>query len=434
MDHQQLARDTDTAPITPHQDHGGRSPLAKSPLSRSPLSNRANIDIDKADTNWEHKDSSEGPPSTHDSVCDAAWISTSDLAKSPYQTPGRPATPIRSPVGIDLDSESPLSRFETPFLYGYGTELAPILEQRSIATLRTIGSRSTSDLSSLLHDAPGALACDASSRSRSSNSKSETATATVITPTTTTSPRRPLRRRGSLDLNAAAAAAGAPGSPLRQREEAEAGPQLRRLVYSRPTVHLVDVYAYPRRPVYPPPQRPATPPSLRRIPRPRSEGDAYIAGGGRIAYEEPGFRAPRSGHGSLASHPFMMSPQLPSSSLSSSAAGAPRVSARRSWSYARTRRGEQQQQQQHASSTTTMRRVSRTSRHDDGGVACTDTAHPASLPETVRGACKRCHRPRDERWSLGSTLVGHGPGARHGADWCGRCACRKIARGWCCGG
>ncbi|RYC54813.1 hypothetical protein CHU98_g11395, partial [Xylaria longipes] len=195
----------DTSSFT-NSPNGGRT--------RSPLSNRANIDIETAakTTNWEHKDSSEGPPSSHESVCDAAWISTSDLAKSPYQTPGRPVTPFRS-IDIDLESESPLSRLETPFLYGYGTELAPILEQRSIATLRTKGSLSTSDLSSLLHDAPGG-----SSRS---HSKSDN---------TTHSHSHPLRRQRSF-------------SPHENSEAGESSPQLKRLAYSRPTVHIVDVHA-----------------------------------------------------------------------------------------------------------------------------------------------------------------------------------------------
>ncbi|KAK7949120.1 uncharacterized protein PG986_010006 [Apiospora aurea] len=49
----------------------------------------------------------------------------------------RPATPARL-MNIDLNYESPLARLElTPFLYGRGTELAPITEQRSIATLRS---------------------------------------------------------------------------------------------------------------------------------------------------------------------------------------------------------------------------------------------------------------------------------------------------------
>lgn len=244
----------DTSPITTPQN-GDRSLQ-----TRSPLSNRANIDIDTAavmTTNWEHKDSSEGPPSTHESVCDAAWLSTSDLAKSPYQTPGRPVTPLRSPIDIDLESESPLSRLETPFLYGYGTELAPILEQRSIATLRTKGSLSTSDLSSLLHDAPGA----ASSHSSHSHSKSDNT--------------HPLRRQPSFGPH-----------------EESSPPQLKRLAYSRPTVHIVDVHAYPRKPIYPPPQRAQTPPSLRRIARPQSEGDAYVSTStATIAYEAPTFRA-----------------------------------------------------------------------------------------------------------------------------------------------
>ncbi|KAI0451828.1 hypothetical protein F5B21DRAFT_363430 [Xylaria acuta] len=427
MDHSQPIQNTimDTSPITSSQN-GGRSLR-----TRSPLSNRANIDIDTATktTNWEHKDSSEGPPSTHESICDAAWISTSDLAKSPYQTPGRPVTPFRS-IDIDLDSESPLSRLETPFLYGHGTELAPILEQRSIATLRTKGSLSTSDLSSLLHGASGG----SSSRS---HSKSDNTTHS-----------HPLRRQHSSFSPHA--------SPEALTGTGESGPQLRRLAYSRPTVHVVDVHAYPRKPIYPPPQRPRTPPSLRRIARPQSEGDAYVSAfstatgtSSGIAYEEPGFRPPRSGHGNLSTHPFM-SQSATAITATSTAAGPSSFAAR------------QQQQQQlrggrrdgndlhdlHLYLTPTTTTAMRGARHGGGGGGGgaqqmshhrrdTSTGSPdigyLAPPETRGGTCKKCRRPRGEQWSLGSTLVGYGPGIRRGADWCSRCACRKVVRGWCCG-
>ncbi|KAI0556285.1 hypothetical protein F4679DRAFT_26770 [Xylaria curta] len=351
----------------------------RSQQTRSPLSNRANIAIDKT-TIWEHKDSSEDPPSTHESIFDAAWLSTSDLAKSPYQTPGRPVTPFRAAIDIDLESESPLSRLETPFLYGHGTELAPILEQRSIATLRTKGSLSTSDLSSLLHDAPGG---NNKSRSKSDNS-------------------HPLRHQPSF-------------SPPSATETGSSSPQLRHLSFSRPTVHIVDVHAYPRKPIYPAPQRPRTPPSLRRISRPQSEGDAYMitATSSSIAYEAPNFRAPRSGHGNLSSHPFLTSQSTTAITTAPSTPNQRRNNEPQLEQYIPlTRRSGVRSQQQRETST--------------GGSPNMEYLAP---PDT----CKKCRRPRCERWSLGATLVGYGPGMRRGADWCSRCACRKIMRGCCCG-
>ncbi|KAI1158312.1 hypothetical protein F5B18DRAFT_100694 [Nemania serpens] len=367
--------------------------------TRSPLSNRANIRVDAVhtNTNWEHKDSSEGQPSSHASVCDAAWLSTSDLTKSPYQTPGRPATPLRS-VDIDLESESPLSRLETPFLYGYGTELAPILEQRSIATLRTIGSRSASDLSSLLHDAPGTGSAGGSGSSKS-HSKSDTATES-----------RPLRRQNGFGLHDTT-------TPITHADQrlADSGPRLRCLSYLRPTVHTVDVHAYPRKPIYPPPQRPATPPSIRRIARSRSEADAYVtSASSKIAYEEPGFRPPRSGHGNLSAHPFVSQTTMTTPARSARPRGA-RGSARAPMRAVPSSRHVAQTSSQHGSST----------------ASAAGTEYPAP-PETRGGACQKCGHARGERWSLGSTLVGHGPGMRRGADWCSRCACRKIVRGCCC--
>ncbi|KAI1737204.1 hypothetical protein F4680DRAFT_223379 [Xylaria scruposa] len=358
--------------------------INRSQQTRSPLSNRANINIDKT-TIWEHKDSSEDPPSTHESIFDAAWLSTSDLAKSPYQTPGRPVTPFRAAIDIDLESESPLSRLETPFLYGHGTELAPILEQRSIATLRTKGSLSTSDLSSLLHDAPGGGG-GGSTRSRSKSDNSH-----------------PLRRQPSFS------------PPSTTTETGSSSPQLRHLSFSRPTVHIVDVHAYPRKPIYPAPQRPKTPPSLRRISRPQSEGDAYMitATSSSIAYEAPGFRAPRSGHGNLSSHPFFITSQSTTAIPSTSAA--------------RQRRNEPRLEQYIPLTTTT------TTRRQTSTASPADIGYLAPPPPEEEGTCKKCRRPRGERWSLGSTLVGYGPGMRRGADWCSRCACRKIIRGCCCG-
>ncbi|KAI0965969.1 hypothetical protein F4678DRAFT_484526 [Xylaria arbuscula] len=388
MDHSQSSQngmpDTATNPTTPPA------------LTRSPLSDRANIHVTHTTTtSWEHKDSSEGPPSTHDSVCDAAWISTSDVAKSPYQTPGRPVTPLRS-TDIDLDSESPLSRLETPFLYGYGTELAPILEQRSIATLRTKGSWSTSDLSSLLHDAPGA-----ENRGKSHSTKRETRPQS-----------RQLRRQHSFSLEEIPP--DTQNTHQDQQQPEETGPQLKWLSYSRPTVHVVDVYAYPRKPIYPPPQRPPTPPSLRRIRRPHSEADAYVASSSSgIAYEAPRFRASKSGHGNLSTHPFMSQSQS---------------------------RSQPRSQPQASTTTTTTggRRVHRSEHGSTGGnrghVRTSSEIGFVSPSQTYSGGiCKKCHHPRSEWWSLYSTVFGHGAGVRRGADWCSRCACRKVVKACCCG-
>ncbi|TRX92805.1 hypothetical protein FHL15_006211 [Xylaria flabelliformis] len=405
----------------------------RSQQTRSPLSNLANMEIDKTSI-WEHKDSSEDPPSTHESIFDAAWLSTSDLAKSPYQTPGRPVTPFRAAIDIDLDSESPLSRLETPFLYGHGTELAPILEQRSIATLRTKGSLSTSDLSSLLHDAPGGGGGDGGRNSSSSNSKSKRSRSKSET-------SHPLRRQPSFSPPPETTTT----TTTITGTNSSSSPQLRRLSFSRPTVHIVDVHAYPRKPIYPAPQRPKTPPSLRRISRPQSEGDAYMmtttatamtSSSSSIAYEAPGFRAPRSGHGNLSSHPFIMS---------QSTTAIPSTTAPSTSSPTRQHQQQQQQQQQRRrnepqleqyiplTTTTTTRRSGGSARHQrETSTGSPDIGYLAP-PEARGGTCKKCRHPRGERWSLGSTLVGYGPGMRRGADWCSRCACRKIIRGWCCG-
>ncbi|KAI0518556.1 hypothetical protein F5B22DRAFT_70597 [Xylaria bambusicola] len=367
MDHSQPAQHTTADSDT----------VTSPPLARSPLSNRSNVNTHTNNSIWDHKDSSEDRPSTHDSVCDAAWLSTSDVAKSPYQTPGRPVTPLQ-PVEIDINSESPLSRLETPFLYGYGTELTPILERRSIATLRTKGSLSTSDLSSLLHDAPGA------------KSKGENPT-------------------HSLELHRQQ-----PFKTEESQQNESGSPQLRWLSYSRPTIHVVDIHAYPRKPIYPPPQRPLTPPTIRKVRRPQSEGDAYVAStSSGIAYAAPAFKAPRSGHGNLSNHPFVRQAQLPSQPRST-------FSAQRT-------RAECAPPPPPSSS---ARYIARSNMRSSTASPGLDYLAP---PEARGEICKRCRHPCREPWSLRSTLVGHGPGVRRGADWCGRCAVRKVVRAWCCG-
>ncbi|KAI1366379.1 hypothetical protein F5Y08DRAFT_137124 [Xylaria arbuscula] len=383
------------------------------PSARSPLSNRSNANVHRTNSSiWDHKDSSEGRPSTHDSVYDAAWLSTSDVAKSPYQTPGRPLTPLRS-VEIDIDSESPLSRLETPFLYGYGTELAPILETRSIATLRTKGSLSTSDLSSLLHDAPGA---SSSSKGHSEGDN-------------TTSAAFQLRHQYSFE----------PGDDsqkqqlLQQKGEAvSSSPQLRWLSYSRPTVHIVDIHAYPRKPIYPPPQRALTPPSLRRVRRPQSEGDAYVSSStgsttGAVAYAAPGFKPLRSGHGNLSNHPFLSQARTQTQPQSQATRASTSSTQVRGTAQLRTATGLRRPERVPTPRHLPLQRSSLRS-----STASPDLNYLA--PPSARGRlCKRCRHPRGERWSLCSTLVGHGPGVRRGDDWCGRCAVRKVVRAWCCG-
>lgn len=428
----------------------------QSRLTRSPLSNRANIQLGTTTTNWDHKDSSEDQPSTHESICDAAWISTSDVATSPYQTPGRPVTPP-VPISIDIDSESPLSFLETSFLYGYGTELAPILEQRSIATLQTKGSQSTSDLSSLLHDAPGAT--NTSESGKKHHSKSDNTIPSNPNPHSTLHPLRRQHPFTPIDNAAGTSASEDRDSYTYDYDESTtsgfSSPQLKCLSYSRPTVHVVDVHAYPRKPVYAPPQRAATPPSLRRVPRPRSEGDAYMTSTSSlagVAYEAPGFRAPRSGHGNLSAHPFMRA---------AGGGGGGRTTTHSGIGAA------DQRQRQHQSSTPADVRLRREG-GGGGGAMCRrgneglaarlrsstrgsgldvgysnpdlhlDQASGRELesetePEPRGGTCKKCRHPRGESWSLFSTLVGRGPGMRRGPDWCGRCAWRKVVHEWCCG-
>ncbi|KAK8086166.1 hypothetical protein PG994_001140 [Apiospora phragmitis] len=87
----------------------------------------------------------DGVPISSPSICaeDSTYRRASEPAASTKQLLS--ATPARL-MNIDLNYESPLSRLElTPFLYGHGTELHPITEQRSITTLRN-GIVSTPDL------------------------------------------------------------------------------------------------------------------------------------------------------------------------------------------------------------------------------------------------------------------------------------------------
>lgn len=146
-----------------------QQPVGTSPArTRVPFADRSNT-TSPLSARWARKDSDDSNPSQHSSIYDAECIADAHMA-SIRKTSPRPVTILSRPQpgqikAEDLRSESPLSRLETtPFLYGHGTELRPIAEQRSIATLRTT-SFSTSDLSSMLHDAPGLLSQAGSGRS-----------------------------------------------------------------------------------------------------------------------------------------------------------------------------------------------------------------------------------------------------------------------------
>ncbi|KAI1472007.1 uncharacterized protein F4812DRAFT_202135 [Daldinia caldariorum] len=386
--------------------------------SRIPLSNKSNLTTkltqDKCPLGpeWDQKDSSEGTPSSHASIPNATWVPQSS-GSSPKSTPrrqvtstpslpnappstvvgsgsgsgsGRPVTPPTScSAPIDPSSESPLSRieaFETPFLYGHGTELAPIAEQRSIATLRSTagggassGTVSTSDISSLLKHKESKT----SVKSRRSRTESP--------------PRRQLRRQPSFTFNELPHLYSTPATTNTSGEDQPSGgksgannessgtfddtgagtssgsshsesgvriPRLRNTSkrHSPPAVESVDIHAYPHKPEYPPPN----------IRHPSEYGEIPLEMALRSQY-------------------VMMEASL---------------------------------------------------RHTDTGPAGPNT-YPAvpSLPYShtrhrVRRVCKACGRPLDQHWSLSSTIIGSGRGQRRGSSWCSRCALRKVKRALCC--
>ncbi|KAI2467644.1 hypothetical protein F4781DRAFT_444079 [Annulohypoxylon bovei var. microspora] len=408
--------------------------------SRIPLSNRSNISSSLArqrspETRWDRKDSSESQPSSHDSIYDAAWASDpSEAARSPYQTPDpalvpvsaptnthRPMTPPSRPNPIDPSSESPLSKleqsasastFETQFLYGHGTELAPIAEQRSIATLRTAATGSspaTSNISPLLKHQPSSLS------SSSINTPNENSS------NHNTPPRRPLRRQQSFsldDLSASPALSNqrrSSGSRRVSGENSEPGgssgvdglnlsgiriPRLRTISkrHSPPTVETVNIHAYPQKPLYPPHQAPPTPVGYAEwLSSHGARASHHYPAHPSTVFEQP-FRGVRSGHGNLETHPFMRRPSQarPTPGPPCNTPLAPRKGLR-------VRGGVL-----------------------PGGDAC----DPVLRVELW--VCKACGRPADQRWSLLSTLVGQGAGMRRGDEWCTRCCWRKMVHMWCC--
>ncbi|KAI5923829.1 hypothetical protein F4810DRAFT_710258 [Camillea tinctor] len=288
-------------PLPTAPRHTSRSPPITAILKRTPLSNRSNLDL----TLWDYKDSSKGRPSSHGSIYDAGRVSTSDVTRSPYQTattttptivaaaevrPVTPPPPVRA--AIDLDSESPLSKLETPFLYGHGTELAPILEQRSISTLRT-GSFSTSDVSSLMHGAPPRISRRKTFNEHADDQDSDSGASTSSS--NDSSPQAPLlkhqhqhqhrlRRRQSFslaDLPLAYRPANPCPPPLRSR------PRLSAPVYARPTTVEVSL-AQPLYPARSPPGqgRSPVPTPFRGRGSPASHAFVRRRGGARLRREQ----------------------------------------------------------------------------------------------------------------------------------------------------
>ncbi|KAI1388417.1 uncharacterized protein F4822DRAFT_429042 [Hypoxylon trugodes] len=452
--------------------------LASPPASRSriPLSNKSNISAAlinrrSPDTRWERKDSSEGQPSPHGSIYDAPWVpEINDTTVSPYQTPAppqipdtmmaKPSTPPPHPIplmDIDLNSESPLSRleaFNTPFLYGHGTELAPIAEQRSIATLRTAvggsSSISASNVSSPLKIEP--------SSTSSKNSKCGSTSTSKDTP-----PRPQLRRQNSFSLDDMFSITptsstdkyhtpiiGSGSSNNRRGENSEPAtirssssrgsasgsdsgfvgiPRLRNLCkrHSPPTIQTVDIHAYPQKPAYPPHQAPPTPLRFAEWVAThegsRSHTCAYPAQhhGHRPSssnpFEQP-FRGVRSGHGNLESHPYMRRHSIGSRPASGTIVGTPQEA-----------------------EMCMLQPVQAPLPRDHGIYRPGHDIHSPvqyaqyqPLQENPAWMCKTCNRPVNQRWSLLSTLIGGGTGSRRGEEWCTRCAWRKIMYTWCCCG
>ncbi|KAI0843753.1 hypothetical protein F5Y06DRAFT_10517 [Hypoxylon sp. FL0890] len=415
--------------------------------SRIPLANKSNLGAlarqrAPPDNRWERKDSSESQPSSHGSIYDAAWVSDqSDTAMSPYQTPApapvpgptpvpvtvtRPSTPPQktATAPIDPNSESPLSlleasvsasAFNTPFLYGHGTELAPIAEQRSIATLRTTATSasnlSASNISPLLKHQASSVSGKAVSRSNANNGGINNA-----------APRRPLRRQYSFsldDLSPSSAHSQGNSAMRHRRENSEprrssgvAGigdvpsgasiPRLRSTSkrHSPPAIEMVDIHAYPQKPTYPPHQDPPTPRACQEW---LMANELYP-----IDHEEP-FRSVRSGHGNLETHPYM---QRQDFSMGRRGSGATFGDIQAGLSMQGPAQG---------------RRV----RGASGAVPYGPVPHGPALQDR-QWACKACGRPANQRWSLISTVVGQGQGMRRGDDWCARCAWRKVIHLWCC--
>ncbi|KAI6086569.1 hypothetical protein F4821DRAFT_126064 [Hypoxylon rubiginosum] len=459
--------------------------------SRIPLSNRSNSNPPHyvpIRTKWDRRDSSKGQPSSHDSIYDAPWVSDespTSKSPSPYQVPtiparttttptstttaARPVTPPPTRPVPDPNAESPLSRLEaeTPFLYGHGTELAPIIEQRSISTLRT-GNPSTSDISSLLkHKASGT----GSSSNANVNGNTNTNGSTL-------QPPRPLRRQNSFSLDdlshhhhqhshhkgeSSSISAGkrretssepdpvvisnsfnnadALSSGSSNRSDTGSGmlgvPRLRNSAakrHSPPVVETVDMM-YPQKPTYPPHQSPSAPagfaewlttraaaadtypyPNPATAQRPGSGSGSGAGAGSRET--PPQFQGIRSGHGNLGVHPYMrpLATATHPGSMAAVEDGAP------------TTQSQSQGCDEAGGEQSSSVRV----QESDTLVAPAQQSQTVYEPQRYPWTCSACGRPADQRWSLLATVTGQGRGARRGGDWCSRCAWRKMVYLACC--
>jgi hypothetical protein len=247
-----------------------KSHLSSKFRSRAPLSERSNT-TSPASARWV-RDSDESVPSHHSSIFDAGckpygW----DMAKVRSASP-RPIKilPPNQPTEIrleDLQSESPLSRLGiTPFLYGNGTELHPITEQQSFATLRT-ASYSTSDLSSVMPRSAGSRTQIPSVQAKSR-----------------------LRRKTSFSLDDLGHLEQYQAASLRLNM---LGPisSFSPPVESEGYAPAQDLHKYPYSPPYPPPARVCSPPDE--------------LANHTIEDLSRNFRGQRSGHGNMRTHPWV---------------------------------------------------------------------------------------------------------------------------------
>lgn len=195
-------------------------------------------------------DSSEDQPSSHESIFEAEYVSNVNSEDSGQRLDSRPTTTANPLGGIAFSSmiahndenarERPiyLSVVETPILYGHGTPLATIIEQKSATTMRTTTPalsrpRFTPDFSSCLAPATPRLAyCDSME---------------LLSTSTMSSPRR----RNSFSAD---------DLELIKRSYHDACTTIAR--NARRAFPVDEIYAQPRRPVVPPPNRPGTPPGM----------------------------------------------------------------------------------------------------------------------------------------------------------------------------
>lgn len=289
-------------------------------------------------------DSSEDISSSHESIFHAERFSSTnsednDFGSRPEITPSHIITPIASITAVEnngniRDQILPPIIGNTPILYGHGTTLTTIVEQKSSATMSTkvsaVNAGSSSEVSLARTSIPNLLghrnSFDLPSR------------------TTLRSPRR--RKSFSAD-----------DLVFIKRSYHEACVMIERRTGDSLQIH--DIYAEPRMPISPPIERPPTPPGMpswtaaqnrpaqhaiqprhfamarshnrlqrflgirpstighpSRIPIPvglqHSNHSTQVVGNGRSASSSlpirvaPHFRPPRSGHGTgpLESHPF----------------------------------------------------------------------------------------------------------------------------------